>query len=223
MTHPENGKPLWNESRVETLLEEFFHQEMPPDLRSESPHLPPRHQSGSSRLTATPSRPRNASAERSRSSAGTMTVGFSALLLVMAAVLAWDRPAAPRENADSRSSGEQRKPEHARTHSSNPLAREGEGPVEMRPGIHHVREGDPDQGSAFPELDIEVFPLDREPGPGKNKKSAPPELPESRPPNSERPPMPEENRRLPENRSPQPPDPDEALEPVLPELETPPL
>ena len=213
---------------------------MPPDLRPESPTWPSRHRTGLSQppssASGSRSSPPGTQRERSRSSAGTVTVGFSALLMmVMVVLLAWDRPNSPGENSGSRSPDNKHRHEgdspalsrHAeqdRNDPRNPLHREGQDPVEMRRGIHHVGQGGPGgHDSKFPELDIEVFPLDREPAPGKNKKSPKPELPKSKRPKSELPPMPEENRHLPENRPPHSADPDEAaLEPVLPELETPP-
>ncbi len=226
MTHPENGKPLWTEARVETLLEEFFEREMPPDLRTDPPGLPPRDQIGLSRRSwptghqASLSTPR----QRSRSQSSILAVGFSAVLMVMVALLAWDRPDSSVSNKDRQE--DSAVSEHAdsptQNDSFNPLDREGQGPVEMRPGIHHVGEGDPAEPSNFPELDIEVFPLDQ--GPARGKNAPQPALPESQRPQSEPTPMPEENRPLPENLPPHSADPDEAAqERLLPELQSSPI
>ena len=230
MTHPENGKPLWTEAQVETLLEEFFEQEMPPDLRSDPPGLPPRHPArsfpASLRLHSGQKTSSSAIQKRSRSQPGIVAVGFSAVLMVMVALLAWDRPdsSLSTKNTKPRPEGSAVSEDDASpvNDSANPLDREGRGPVEMRPGVHHVGEGDPGGPSQFPELDIEVFPL--EPGPARGKKAPKPSLPESQPPQSEPTPMPEENRPLPENQPPQSADPDEAAsEPVLPELQSSPI
>ena len=208
MTHPENGKPLWTESRVETLLEEFFRREMPPALRDPEPAPP------SARVPQmSASRPAPSVKGRGNSLAGLVMVGFSSLLLLMLALRSWDNSHSPETGPgpaqstleDSGDSSSDRDPTEALKHHRR-------GPIELRSRIQNVGTDEPDSpGETFPELDIEVYPLDRE-APGEDKPA------KSRPANPERSPMPEENRQLPEN-APSGTDPDEAqLEPVLPEL-----
>lgn len=225
MTHPENGKPLWNESRVESLLEAFFRKEMPPALRGPNPARPPRAPFPSA---PAPSPPRNRAAKsRANSLVGLMMVGFSSLLMLMLAFLAGnDSGFSPSDSGpgssihstsdDSSSGGND---------ASDPLKQNDQDPVEMRSRIRPVGTEDllnpSGEKSPFPELDIEVYPLDREPATDEEPEKS--QLPESRTNKTPRTPMPEETRQLPENKPSESTDPDEArleplLQPLLPEL-----
>lgn len=219
MTRPENGKPLWNESQVGALLEEFFEREMPADLQTESPELPPRERFPQSRpMRSEPSRKTGASARsRPRSIVGVLAVGLSSLLMVMIALLYWHQPTSDRPGeSDPSVAG----PEEAENGDSviDAIEQDGNGPVESR-RIHSVGQGDPGENMEFPELDIEVFPLDpdaKEPEESENRS-----LPEQNPSDAERTPMPEQGRHLPESRRPESDDPDEADDlPLLPELDS---
>jgi hypothetical protein len=216
MTHPENHKPLWTESRVESLLEDFFRKEMPSALRGQAPELPPR---GRSRLsTASSSRQSQTAKTRANSMAGVLMVGISSLLMLMLAFITWhDSSFSKSVNSSTGSSRS-----HAAELESDPLnalKHDGQGPIESRSRIQSVGTEDllnPGQKPPFPELDIEVYPLDRE-SPEKGPEQS--RRPESRRTNSQRSPMPEENRQLPESDPPASTDPDEARsEPVLPEI-----
>src|SRR5688572_16967829 len=88
MTHPENGKPLWDESRVEMLLEEFFQREIPAPLREPNPGRIPRSQLAAPSSSATP--PSRAAKTRANSKAGGLMVGFTLMLMLMMAVLVWN-------------------------------------------------------------------------------------------------------------------------------------
>jgi hypothetical protein len=210
MTHPENGKPLWSESQVESLLEDFFRREMPKALREPSP-APTPHRN----LPSAPSSraPRTQTAKRRANSlAGLAMVGFSSLLMLMIAVMAWNPnpdPNPERHTNDS-SSPESRSESHL---EPDPLNQTKDGPIEMRSRLRNVHTGEEpgNESPAFPELDIEVYPLDRE-SPEKQRE-------QPRPKNPERSPLPEENRLLPEAAPGEAIDPDEAsIDPVLPEL-----
>jgi hypothetical protein len=211
MTHPENGKPLWEESRVEALLEEFFRREMPAALRGENP---PRFQANE--ITA-PSPP-SVSNSRANSKAGGLMVGFTSLLMLMVVTLVWNP--APQDTSDPGSKSRAPSSDTSNAESdddgdaSDALRHNSDGPVELRPRIHNVGTEDPNhpgsEKSPFPELDVEVYPLDGE-APANRSKSRKPESSET--------PMPEEHRELPEGQ-PRGSDPDEArIEPMLPELQ----
>ena len=224
MTPPENGKPLWNEAQVAVLLEEFFQREMPADLRNESPELLPRARAlPVKRASSEPLRnPARSKEPRPRSIAGVVMVGFSSLLMVLVALIYWNDPspkspdegpgnvAGPNES-ESRDDGE-----------FDPLGPNDQGPVEKRSRIHSVRQGDPGGAIEFPELDIEVFPLD--PNAPSSEDEGKHRLPEEKSSDPKSTPMPEEGRHLPESRLPEPNDPDEADDlPLLPELQAEPI
>lgn len=206
MTPPENGKPLWDESRVERLLEQFFPREIPMPLRGANPVRVPRTQ------LAGPVGSNRAAKSRANSTTGGLMVGCTLALMLMVVVLLW-KPASqqktvPPQNA-GRSSNEaaDSQAEDRDNGVLEALKHDGQGPVELRPRIQAVGTDDP-EGSPFPELDVEVFPLDGE-SPKRPGKSPMP-TPQT--------PMPEEERELPESQPPAA-DPDEArLETMLPEL-----
>ena len=199
MTAPENEKPLWNEAQVESLLEDFFQKEMPRDLQCESPELSRAKATTPASLT----RPVVANS-RPRSVAGILVVGLSSLLMVMVALLYEDPTPSPGITPDGVAApGTVEKRIDRSVDLLNP-----DGPVELRPGVHPVRQGNPDEAMEFPELDIEIFP----PEPNVSD----PEKPTDHP-------LPEQNRALPENRLPEEKDPDEADDAVLPELQSQPF
>jgi hypothetical protein len=205
MTLPENGKPLWDESRVESLLKEFYQREMPAPLRHPNPARLQRSQ------LPVPSASNWDANSRANSKTGGLMVGFTFILLVMMVVIVWnppfEAPPDPGSNTGHRSSetsnSQVKDPEGG---PSDPFKSNRQEPVEMRPRTHAVGMED-SENPPFPELDVEVFPLDGEA----------PIAPKSRKPAADDPPMPKERRALPEN---QPgPDPDEAQTPsLLPEL-----
>lgn len=226
MTPPENGKPLWTEAQVESLLEDFFQKEMPAALREEHPALPTgeRPTRTSANISAPVEAPRvTATPDRANSWKGGVVVVLSSLMILLAARMLWD-PSPPSDShgktlvhpetkADSELSD---RDSPAEPDPLNALRHDGQGPVESRPRLPHVGTGDPDQPD-FPELDIEVFPLDPRSEPDRPPRKR--DLPESGPSAAEESPMPEENRSLPESRSPDSNEMDEDdLEPLLPEL-----
>lgn len=241
MTPPENGKPLWNETAVAALLEDFFQKEMPADLQSESPERPAQRPTGRRLPTASvpPSRPANPPASPNaprRSIAGVLAIGFSSLMMVTVALLYWSEPPSePQNRGPETMAGPQSGRSNDRNDGTHPapdpadeavdsLSHGGGGPVESRHTISPVGRGEPDEPAHFdfPELDIEVFPFDDLP---KNPDESEEEhrLPEEESAPSEATPMPEEGVRLPESRRPEANDPDEADGPsLLPEQGAPP-
>lgn len=222
MTLPENGKSLWTESQVETLLEDFFQREMPAALRKDNPSPPPTRESRNriSRKTPVLSAQRvPAASGRANSWTGGAIVILSSLMMLLVGLMIWDgsrNPVVPTEtNADSDTENRS-KPGELGPNPLDALQHNGQGPVESRPRLPHVGIGNPEKPD-FPELDIEVFPLDP-----RSEPDIPPEmrgLPEFGPPLEDNPPMPEENRSLPESRSSGAKDVDEEdNEPLLPEL-----
>jgi len=212
MTPPENDAPLWNDAQVESVLVEFFREEIPPELRQESPE-PPITAWESRSTTATPVREQPPQTSRATSPAGTMMVLCSSVLIAMLAVKFWS-PSTTSEadsQADSQENSSQPLPRAHRKPDPYSEILNPQGPVESRPRTAPVRQGDPDE-NRFPELDIEVFPLDGKPSKSDANRSLPEDgLPES------------EERTLPESR-PDPLDPDEPddlpMLPMLPELQT---
>lgn len=228
MTPPENGKPLWNETAVAALLEDFFQKEMPADLQSEAPELPAQRPTGRRLATASvsPSRPANSPASPhapTRSIVGVLVIGLSSLVMVTVALLYWSEPPAdPRDRGPEAMAGPQSGRSNDQNDGADPtddavesLSSGGEGPVESRHTISPVGRGEPGEPANFdfPELDIEVFPFDDLPeNPGESEDDH--RLPEEDSSSSEVTPMPEEGFRLPESRRPEQ-DPDEAEDPPL--------
>lgn len=215
MTHPENGKPLWDESRVEMLLEDFFQSEIPAPLRDPNPGRIPRSQQAMPSASATASsRPANSRAD---SKTGGLMVGFTLMLMLMMVRIVWN-PISQNSN-DLKSGGNKHSDDTSNSEANDPdegvlkaLKHEGQGPIELRPRIESVGTEDPEnpatEKSPFPELDVEVYPLDGEASGNRDKSLKP----------STKKPMPEEGRELPESQPPKA-DPDEArFEPMLPEL-----
>ncbi len=188
MTHPENGKPLWSEAKVEALLEEFFRREMPPAVRDSDPAAPRTERS------PMPAAQIESAKRRANSLAGLVMVGSSSLLMLMLGFLAWDASHPPDSGAPTQSTSES--DESSPATPADPLKalkHDGQGPVELRSRIQNVGTEDssdsPGGKADFPELDIEVYPPDQAP-----PEEANPILPEARP-------MPEEIRHLPEDSS----------------------
>jgi hypothetical protein len=216
MTQPENGKPPWDESRVEMLLEEFFQREIPAPLRQPNPARIPRSQLAAPSSSA--NAPSRAANSRANSKTGGVMVGFTLMLLLMMALIVWNPIS--QTSDDVRSEGNRHSDDTSDSQANDhdegvlkALKHDRQGPIELRPRIQSVGTEDPEnhnsRKSPFPELDVEVYPLDVE-APAKQEKPRKPSVQK---------PMPEEGRALPES---QPPavDPDEArLEPMLPELE----
>jgi hypothetical protein len=216
MTPPENGKPLWDESRVETLLEEFFRREIPAPLRGQDPaRLDRKPLESSSASVPVPNRTANS---RANSKTGGLMVGITLMLMLMVGILVFNPAPHPsqdsglntrnRPNETSNSKGDERDEGVLES-----LEHNGQGPIELRPRTQSVGTDDPENPAAekspFPELDVEVYPLDGD-SPARNgnsRKSSGTETP-----------MPEEGRELPESQVPAV-DRDEArLDRVLPEL-----
>ncbi len=140
MTDPENNQPLWNDARVESLLEDFFTEEIPLPLRGETPVLP------NPVSIAVP-----AQLQRSQSIAGVLMIGVSALLVVLVAVVL-TKPI-PTSPSDTVSQPQGNSPDPV-TASHSPLENSSEpgpipnlmnpdvGPVESRPRIQNVHQGD---------------------------------------------------------------------------------
>lgn len=208
MSHPENDQPLWTESRVESLLEDFFRKEMPQALRSSNPAPPSAFPFSTAQAPAA----RTQTAKRRADSfAGLAMVGFTSLLMLMLAVIVWNHSSGPTSETHSTSQGSSSIRSEP-TRENDPLKQTSEGPIEMRSRIQDVTT-DPisNDKPVFPELDIEVYPLDRESPVDESEKP--------RPANPERAPMPEESRQLPESTPAPSADPDEArLDSVFPEL-----
>ncbi len=211
MKQPENhNKPLWTESRVASLLEDFYRKEIPAALREPHP---------TERISLVPARTVSLNPiakTRANSFAGLLMVGCSSLLLLMLAFLVSNNSHPPSVPANGLPTTAQADKGSATDHrgedSLDALKHQGQGPIEMRPRVHNVgtHEGSNSEVSPFPELDIEVYPLDRETPakaePGPSRRPAP---------------MPEEHRPLPESESPAPAKPEEPrAEPLLPELQT---
>lgn len=213
MTLPENGKPLWDESRVESLLEQFFQREIPVALRGPNPSRLERSQLAAlSSPEGTESRGTNS---RANSKTGGLMVGFTLLLMLMVVMVVWNPSPQDSPNPRSSTGGQSAEtsdsePDEGDDDVSDALRHKGDGPIELRPRIHSVGTDDPaPKKSPFPETEVEVFPIDGESpkAQGKPRKPADHDTP-----------MPEEGRTLPESQ-PQENDPDEArLEPMLPEL-----
>jgi hypothetical protein len=212
MTPPENGKPLWDESRVEMLLEEFFPSEIPAPLREPNPSRIERIQLAARSSSATA--PMRAANSRANSKTGGLMVGFTLMLMLMMALIVGNplpqNRGVPQSNPDNPSHSQSGNQDEG---SLEALKHNGQGPIELRPRIHAVGTEDPEHPasgrSPFPELDVEVYPLDGE-APANPEKSRKPSVQK---------PMPEEGRKLPESQPPAT-DPDEAqLEPMLPELQ----
>jgi hypothetical protein len=211
MTPPENGKPKWDESRVETLLEEFFQREIPQPLRGPSPSRLPR----SARATSSPSNTASNRAPKSRanSKTGGLMVGITLTLMLMVTMLVFNPAPKPSEGPGSNASGHHNETTNANRDDRDDgvldaLEHNGQGPIELRPRIRSVGTDDPEK-SPFPELEVEVYPLDGDSPARKDK---------SRKPSGTETPMPEDGRELPEGQPPAA-DPDEApLESMLPEL-----
>ena len=208
MTHPENGKPLWDESRVEALLEQFFQREIPAPLRGQNPAR--LRQMPASTASQTP-----AAKARANSAAGGVMVGFSLLLMLMVAMTVWDGSPNSPNTRNSSTGDDSTNASHSQRDDGEagplePLKHDDQGPIELRPRTRPVgTEGSGTEKSLFPELDVEVFPLDVDSPSNQDK---------SRKPSAQETPMPEEGRTLPESQPPAA-DPDEAqIEPMLPEL-----
>ncbi|MCA9070093.1 MAG: hypothetical protein KDA84_14270 [Planctomycetaceae bacterium] len=228
MTPPENDKPLWTETQVESLLEDFFQKEMPPALRENNPSLPkldPRIQQSAGTFTTLEKSvpPVVATPERANSWTGGAVVVLSSVMMMLVALMLWNEPTprpgpkkeagVPSETNGEANTADRNQPEPAPLDS---LRHDGKGPVELRPRLPHVGTGDPDKPE-FPELDIEVFPL--YPKAERNKGPEQRSLPESGSLPKDPHPMPEEERSLPESRSPGSQDVDEEeTVPLLPEL-----
>jgi hypothetical protein len=202
---------------VQALLEDFFQKEMPAALRGP---IPARRQRPVS--PARSALPRRAAKPRANSLAGYCMVGFTSVLMLMLAFLAWDNTGLPPEGSATNTQLSPLPEDNADLgHRETPgepgdFRLDGKGPIETRPRTRTVgtEELFPNGGEhpPFPELDIEVYPLDRE-SPAEAEPS------ESRRQDAPSTPMPEESRQLPENSPSDPFDPDEAaLEPLLPEL-----
>lgn len=228
MTPPENGKPLWTESQVESLLEDFFRKEMPPALREDNPSLPTRVPRN--RLLANdagPSvQPVPAASDRANSWKGGAVVVLSSLMVLMVGLMLRDDSPTPSGPSGKTVVHPESKPDSETGNRSQPgtpghdlldaLRHNGQGPVELRPRLPHVGTGDPER-SDFPELDIEVFPPDSHSGSGRLPENR--GLPESGSSPETKHPMPEENHSLPESRSSGSNDVDEDdVVPMLPEL-----
>jgi hypothetical protein len=137
-------------------------------------------------------------------------VGFTLVLMLMMVLLVGNPM--PQDSANPESKTSNQLNSQGDDGVLEALEHEGQGPIELRPRIEPVGTEDPERRgsgkSPFPELDVEVYPLDGE---------APARPDKSRKPSADTP-MPEEGRELPESGRPAP-DPDEArFDPVLPEL-----
>ncbi len=205
MTHPENGKPLWDESRVEALLEQFFQREIPAPLRGQNP-------ARLRQLPAPTASQTPAAKARANSVAGGVMVGFSLLLMLMVAMTVWDRSPNTRNSypGDDSTDASHSQRDEGEADPLEPLKPDGQGPIELRPRTRPVGTEDPGtEKSLFPELDVEVFPLDGDSPPNQEK---------SQESSDQETPMPEQGRKLPESQPPAA-DPDEAqIEQMLPEL-----
>jgi len=240
MTPPENGKPLWNETAVAALLEDFFQKEMPADLQSETPERPAqrptvRRLPTASVRTSRPANPPASPNAPTRSIAGVLGIGVSCLLMVTVALLYWSEPPSdPQDQGPEAMAGPQSDDFGGSSDqggNADPvdevmesLSHGGEGPVESRHTISPVGRGEPGEPADFdfPELDIEVFPFDDLPETPKESEEEH-RLPEEESSPSDVTPMPEEGLRLPENRRPEANDPDDADGPsLLPEQGAPP-